>query len=65
MRASPGVVTRARLEDALWGDDTPDADLLRSHVYELRRSVDVPFPTRLIHTVALTGYRIAEGDTDE
>ena len=59
MRASPGVVTRARLEDALWGDDTPDADLLRSHVYELRRSVDGPFPVKLIQTLPRTGYRLA------
>ncbi len=65
MRASPGVVTRGRLEDALWGDEVPDADLLRSHVYELRRSVDTPFPTRLIHTVARTGYRLAEDVADE
>ena len=38
MRASPAVVSRERLESLLWGDDPPDADMLRSHVYELRKS---------------------------
>jgi DNA-binding winged helix-turn-helix (wHTH) protein len=33
--------------------------MLRSHVYELRRSVDGPFATKLIHTLPRVGYRIA------
>jgi len=60
MLASPAVVTRERLEEALWGDEPPDRNLLRSHIYELRRSVDGPFPVKLIHTVARSGYRIAD-----
>ena len=59
MLASPAVVPRARLEHALWGDDPPAGNLLRSHIYELRRSVDGPFASKLIHTVDRTGYRIA------
>lgn len=58
MRAAPSVVPRERLERELWGDTLPDKDLLRSHVYELRRSVDGPFPRKLVHTVARTGFRI-------
>ena len=57
MRASPGAVTRQQLEFALWGDELPDGDLLRSHVYELRRSVDGPFQQKLIHTLPRVGYR--------
>lgn len=59
MRASPAAVTRQRLEHALWGDEPPDGDMLRSHIYELRRSVDGPFRTKLIHTLPRTGYRLA------
>ena len=59
MRASPSVVARERLENALWGDHPPDKELLRSHVYELRKSVDGAFATKLIHTVPKLGYRIA------
>lgn len=60
MQASPAAVTRERLEQALWGDDPPDGDMLRSHVYELRRSVDGPFPQKLIHTLPRIGYRLGE-----
>lgn len=65
MRASPAVVDRQRLEEALWGDDPPDGNMLRSHIYELRRSVDGPFTKKLIHTVSRLGYRIAEPAADE
>ena len=60
MQSSPAAVTRERLEHALWGDDPPDKDMLRSHIYELRRSVDGPYPVKLIHTLPRVGYRLAE-----
>ena len=59
MRASPAVVTREELERVLWGNDPPDGDMLRSHIYELRREVDGPFPVKLIHTLPRVGYRLA------
>lgn len=62
MQASPAAVTRDRLEHALWGDDPPDGDMLRSHIYELRRSVDGPFAIKLIQTLPRVGYRIVAGD---
>lgn len=65
MQASPAAVTRQRLEQALWGDDPPDGDMLRSHVYELRRSVDGPFAQKLIHTLPRTGYRIAPPSVED
>ncbi|HEY9253955.1 MAG TPA: response regulator transcription factor [Stenotrophomonas sp.] len=60
MQASPAAVTRERLEHALWGDEPPDGDMLRSHIYELRRSVDGPFAEKLIHTLPRVGYRLAQ-----
>ncbi|AER54784.1 response regulator transcription factor [Pseudoxanthomonas spadix] len=62
MQASPAAVTRQRLEYALWGDEPPDGDMLRSHIYELRRSVDGPFQTKLIQTLPRVGYRLLTGD---
>ncbi|MBL8255151.1 MAG: response regulator transcription factor [Pseudoxanthomonas mexicana] len=59
MQASPAVVTRQQLEHALWGDHPPDGDMLRSHIYELRRSVDGPFSVKLVQTLPRTGYRLA------
>jgi len=64
MQASPAAVTRARLEEALWGDSPPDGDMLRSHIYELRRAVDGPGMPRLIHTLPRVGYRLAEAGTE-
>ncbi|WP_257388297.1 response regulator transcription factor [Tahibacter caeni] len=59
MRESPHVVARARLERAAWGDDgAPGADLLRSHMYVLRRAVDVEPEAPLLHTVPGSGYRL-------
>ncbi|UNK50178.1 response regulator transcription factor [Lysobacter sp. S4-A87] len=65
MQASPAAVTRDRLEHALWGDDPPDGDMLRSHIYELRRSVDGRFDTKLIQTLPRVGYRIAAAGTSQ
>jgi len=65
MQASPGAVTRERLEYALWGDSPPDGDMLRSHIYELRRSVDGPFPVKLIQTLPRVGYRLATHADDK
>jgi len=62
MQASPAAVSRERLEDALWGDNPPDGDMLRSHVYDLRRSIDAEFAVKLIHTLPRIGYRLAAVD---
>lgn len=59
MRASPRVLSRAELEFALWGDEPPDSDALRSHLYLLRRAVDRDANTALVHTVKHRGYRLA------
>ena len=61
MRESPNVVSRRQLEQELWGDEPPDSDSLRSHLYNLRRMVDKPFPQPLIETVAGRGFRISDG----
>jgi DNA-binding response OmpR family regulator len=61
MRRSPDVVTRQELERSLWGDDVPDSDALRSHLYNLRRMVDKPFDVALIETLAGRGIRISDG----
>lgn len=59
LKASPALVQRATLEHAVWGDNVPDRDLLRAHMYELRKRVDGPFDVKLIQTVPKLGYRIA------
>lgn len=60
MQKSPAVVRREALEEALWGDDCPDSDSLRSHIHQLRQVLDKPFATPLLHTLHGVGYRLAE-----
>ena len=64
MRASPRVVPRQELERAVWGDELPDSDTLRSHLYTLRKAIDRPFDRPLLQTVHGSGYRLAEPDED-
>lgn len=58
MERSPGVVQREELETRLWGDDPPQSDVLRSHIYALRRTIDKPFDRDLLHTIRGYGYRL-------
>lgn len=60
MQKSPAVVRREILEEALWGEDCPDSDSLRSHIHQLRQVLDKPFAYPLLHTLHGIGYRLAE-----
>jgi DNA-binding response OmpR family regulator len=60
MQKSPAVLRREVLEEAIWGDDTPDSDSLRSHIHQLRQVLDKPFDKPLLHTLHGVGYRLAE-----
>ena len=60
MRESPRVVTRRDIEREIWGDGLPDSDTLRSHLYNLRKTIDRPFAKQLLHTVQTAGYRLAD-----
>jgi DNA-binding response OmpR family regulator len=60
MRNAPKVVTRSEIEREIWGDILPDSDTLRSHMYNLRKAIDKPFDSQLLHTIQSRGYRIGE-----
>ncbi|MDR1349441.1 MAG: response regulator transcription factor [Zoogloeaceae bacterium] len=62
MRKSPAVVRRETLEEALWGENLPGSDSLRSHIYQLRQVMDKPFPSALLHTVHGVGFRLAAAE---
>ncbi|MEM1081382.1 MAG: response regulator transcription factor [Pseudomonadota bacterium] len=62
MRESPRLVSREQIENELWGDMLPDSDTLRSHMYNLRKSIDRPFETKLLHTVQGMGFKLAHPD---
>lgn len=56
--AYPRVVTRSELSQRLWGDEPPDSDALRSHLYLLRQSLDKPFATPMLTTVHGIGFKL-------
>ena len=62
MSESPNVVSRKQLEKAIWGDMPPDSDALRSHLYNLRKVIDKPFDSPLVHTVQSAGFRLSFGN---
>lgn len=59
MRESPNLVSRAKLEAEIWGDEPPDSDALRAHIYALRTAIDKPFEQKLLQTVPKLGYRLS------
>ena len=66
MRNSPNVVSREKIEAAIWGDEErPDSDTLKVHLYKLRQQVDRPFSTNLIHTIAQHGVALRDELRDE
>ncbi|MGM0562909.1 MAG: response regulator transcription factor [Pseudomonadota bacterium] len=62
MRESPKLVTREKIENEVWGDDIPDSDTLRSHLYNLRKTIDRPFEHQLLHTIPGIGYKLCTED---
>jgi DNA-binding response OmpR family regulator len=63
MRAYPNVVRKQDLERALWADEPPDSDTLRTHIHAVRRAIDGGFEHKMLLTLHRYGYRLlAEGD---
>ncbi len=56
--AHPRVLTRSELTRLLWGDEPPDSDTLRSHLYQLRQKLDKPFATPILVTVHGVGFKL-------
>ncbi|MCU4581141.1 response regulator transcription factor [Acinetobacter gyllenbergii] len=59
MRNSPKVITKQEIVIELWGDEEPESDALRSHIYNLRKMIDKPFQEKLIHTISGVGLKVA------
>lgn len=59
MKNTHRVLRRDELEQRIWGDNPPDKDVLRTHIYGLRNIIDRPFEVKLLHTVHGAGYRLA------
>jgi heavy metal response regulator len=61
MRHPNQVLTRTMIAEHVWNYDFDNAtNVIDVHVRNLRRKMDDPFPTKLIHTVRGAGYRISD-----
>lgn len=56
--AWPRAVTRSELVRRLWGDNPPDSDPLRTHLYTLRQVLDKPFARPMLVTIHDVGFRL-------
>ncbi len=60
LRASPRVLSKQDLISAVWGDDPPDSNALKVHLFHLRKAIDAPFGAALLHTIAGHGFAVRE-----
>ena len=58
LRASPSPLTRYQLESAIWGDELPESNNLKVHLFNLRKAIDGPFESTLIHTISRHGFAL-------
>jgi DNA-binding response OmpR family regulator len=64
VEAHPAVLSRSELTSKLWGEDPPDSDALRAHIYLLRQQLDKPFSFNMLHTVHGVGFKLMTGEKD-
>ena len=60
VHAYPNAVSRTELIAKVWGDDFPDSDVLRSHIYTLRNIIDKPFEHAMIKTIHGLGFKLVK-----
>lgn len=58
-REHPHAVSRSALLQHLWGSQPPDSDALKSHIYALRRQLDLAGGAGVLVTIPQLGYRLA------
>ncbi|GLO62457.1 DNA-binding response regulator [Vibrio sp. MACH09] len=58
VKAQGEVVSRETLTYQLWGEEIPDKDVLRSHIYLLRNVLDKPFDFPMLITVPKFGFKL-------
>lgn len=58
LRRAPAIVSREEMERALWGEELPGSDALRSHIFALRAELDPPGLHPLLHTHRGVGYQL-------
>lgn len=63
IRSSPGVVSRRKLEQAIWGDELPESNSLKVHLHKLRQQINVSPDSVMLQTIPGHGYTLLIEDT--
>jgi DNA-binding response OmpR family regulator len=66
LRSTDRVLTRTEIAEHVWNfDSVNQSNIVDVYIRNLRRSIDDPFETKLIHTIRGAGYRITTESTDD
>ena len=60
LRESPNPVSREKIAQEIWGDDKPESNSLKVHIFNLRKQLDFAGDKMLLHTVTGFGFSIEE-----
>jgi DNA-binding response OmpR family regulator len=62
----PDAVSRSQLLQEVWGDTPPQSDALKSHIYSLRKQLELVSGHELVRTVHQVGYQLVlDGDVSK
>ncbi|MBU2883603.1 response regulator transcription factor [Psychrosphaera sp. B3R10] len=57
-RAYPKPVKKSDIEFAIWGDELPDSNSLKVHIHGLRKNLDKPFESPILHIITGFGFEL-------
>ena len=60
LRKSPQVLSREQLSRAIWGDEIPDSNSLKVHIFKLRQQIDSEGESKLLKTISGQGFAIKQ-----
>lgn len=60
----PQAVSRSALMHELWGANPPDSDALKSHIYALRKQLELAGDGKMVVTIPQLGYRLTLDGAD-
>lgn len=58
VRCYPQPASRSYMVYQLWGDEPPESDALKSHIYALRKALDKSFGQPILITVMNVGFKL-------
>ncbi|MEP1447008.1 MAG: response regulator transcription factor [Paraglaciecola sp.] len=60
MQSYPYPVSRSELLQHIWGDEPPESNALKSHIYTLRKSLEGTTNRQILHTISNIGYQLKD-----